>query len=389
MKDFQFQCITKIIFGRDAERHVGAETKKFSDRILLLYGGGSIKKSGLYDRVIASLKENGVTYVELGGVQPNPRLTLVHEGIRLCRENNLGFVLAVGGGSVIDTAKAIACGVKYDGDVWDLFEEKAKVGEVIPTGNILTIPATGTEAGNGTVVKNMELGLKRNVNDEKLRPQFTILNPELTMTLGKFQTACGVSDMLSHVLERYFAPEKHVEYTDRLCEATMKTIMHNGLIAYNEPDNYDARAEIMWCGTIAHNDFLQTGRTPDFASHKIDHEVNAACDCTHGASIACLFLAWCRYVYKEGLDKFVQFAVRVFDVEQNFENPEETALEGIRRLEAFYHSIGLSTHLADLGLQREDFPTIAKNCKTFAEDKVGNFKRISRDEIIKILEIAY
>lgn len=389
MKNFKFQCITKIIFGRDTENCVGEEVKRFSRNILLLYGGGSIKKSGLYDRVVASLREHDIQFTELSGVQPNPRLSLVYEGIRLCRENELDFILAVGGGSVIDTAKAIACGVKYKGDVWELFEEKAEVGEVIPTGNILTIPATGTEAGNGTVVKNMELGLKRNVNDEKLRPQFTILNPELTYTLSPHQTACGVSDMLSHVMERYFAPEKNVEYTDRLCEATMKTIIHNGLIAYKNPMDYNARAEVMWCGTIAHNDFLNTGRTPDYASHKIDHEVNAACDCTHGASIAALFLAWCKYVYKEGMDKFFQFAVRVFNVEPNYENPEETVLEGIKRLEDFYHAIGLTTHLEELGLKRSDFETIAKNCKTFAEDKVGNFKRISRDEIIKILEIAY
>ena len=389
MKNFEFQCATKIIFGKGTEKKVGEEVKKYSENILLLYGGGSIKKSGLYDRVVKSLNEEGVRFTELSGVEPNPRLSLVYKGIETCRENELDFILAVGGGSVIDTAKAIACGVRYDGDVWDMFEEKVPVGEVIPTGNILTIPATGTEAGNGTVVKNMDLKLKRNVNDEKLRPVFTILNPELTYTLSPWQTACGVSDMLSHVLERYFAPEKNVEYTDRLCEATMKTIIHNGLIACREPENYHARAELMWCGTIAHNDFLQTGRTPDFASHKIDHEVNAACDCTHGASIAALFLAWCKYVYKDGMEKFFQFAVRVFHVDPNFENPEETVLEGIGRLEEFYHKIGLSTHLEDLGLKRSDFQDIAKNCKTFSEDKVGNFKRLSRDEILKILEIAY
>lgn len=389
MKNFKFQCITKIIFGRDMENTVGEEIAGFSHNILLLYGGGSIKSNGLYDRVVESLKKNEISFVELSGVEPNPRLTLVYEGIELCRKNDLTFILAVGGGSVIDTAKAIACGVKYQGDVWELFEEKALVGEVLPTGNILTIPGAGTEAGNGTVIKNMEQGLKRNVNDEKLRPQFTILNPELTYTLSPYQTACGISDMLSHVAERYFAPEKNVEYTDRLCEATMKTIIHKGLVAYENPTDYNARAELMWCAAIAHNDFLQTGRTPDFASHKIDHEVNAVCDCTHGASIAILLLAWCKYVYKDGMDKFFQFAVRVFNVEPDFENPEGTVLEGISRLEDFYHKLGLSTHLEDLGLKREDFDRVAKNCKTFAEDKVGNFRRISREEIKKILEIAY
>lgn len=389
MKNFQFQCITKIIFGRDTQNQVGAETAAFSKNVLLHYGGGSIKKSGLYDTILTSLKEQGVTVTELSGVQPNPRISLVREGVRLCREKGIDFILAVGGGSVVDSAKAIALGVKYDGDVWELFEETGTVGEVLPIGVVLTIPASGTEAGNGTVVKNDEVGLKRNVNDEKLRPQFAIMNPELTFTLNAYQTACGVSDMLSHVLERYFAPEKNVEYTDRLCEATMKTIIHNGPIACTQPENYDARAELMWCGTIAHNDFLQTGRTPDFASHKIDHEVNVVCDCTHGASIAVLFLAWCRYVYKHGIEKFAQFAVRVFDVDPNFENLEQTALEGIARLEAFYHGIGLSTRLRDLGVEKSDFATIAKNCKTFAEDKVGNFVRISRDEMLDILEIAW
>ncbi|MBC8536910.1 iron-containing alcohol dehydrogenase [Feifania hominis] len=389
MNDFTFQCSTKIVFGRGAERCVGEETARFSKNILLHYGGGSIKRSGLYDRVMASLAGQGIHVTELGGVEPNPRLDLVYRGIELCREKNIDFILAVGGGSVIDSAKAIALGVKYPGDVWELFAETGTVGEVLPTGNILTIPASGTEAGNGTVVKNMALGLKRNVNDQKLRPQFTILNPELTLSLSPLQTACGVSDMLSHVLERYFAPEKNVEYTDRLCEATMKTIIHNGLRAVRDPGDCNARAELMWCGTVAHNDFLQTGRTPDFASHKIDHEVNAVCDCTHGASIAVLFLAWCRYVYTKHIDKFAQFAVRVFDAEMNFENPAETAREGIARLERFYHDLGLSTRLRDLGVEKSDFATIAKNCKTFAGDKVGNLEKISRDDMLDILEIAY
>ena len=389
MKDFEFQCITKIIFGKGKESLAGKEVKAFSSNILLHYGGGSIKKSGLYNRVTESLAAAGVQYTELAGVQPNPRIELVREGIEICRKNKIDFILAVGGGSVVDSAKAIACGVQFKGDVWELFEEKASVGEVIPIGVILTIPGTGTEAGNGTVVKNVEVGLKRNVNHQKLRPQFAILNPELTQTLSPFQTACGASDMLSHVIERYFAPEKNVEYTDRLCEATMKTIIRNAQLAYANPDDYNARAELMWCSTIAHNDFLHTGRTPDFASHKIDHEVNVVCDCAHGESISILLTAWCKFVYKNGIEKFAQFAVRVFDVDYDFENPDRTALEGIRRLESFYQSIGLKTHLEEIGVARSDFATIAKNCKTFAEDKVGNFVRISRSEILEILEIAF
>lgn len=389
MKNFEFQCITKLIFGTDAENQVGQEVARFSHNILLLYGGGSIKKSGLYDRVVASLKQSNINFCELSGVQPNPRLTKVYEGIELCRKNNLDFVLAVGGGSVIDTAKAIALGVKLDRDVWDLFMEEAPVGDVIPTGVVLTIPGAGTEAGNGTVIKNDAVGLKRNVNDQKLRPQFAIMNPALTCTLNKYQTACGVSDMLSHVLERYFAPEKNVDYTDRLCEATMSAIMRNGLIAVENLDDYNARAELMWCSTIAHNDFLQTGRTPDFASHKIDHEVNVVCDCSHGASIAALFLAWSKYVYKTNVDKFCQFAVRVFGIEQDYENPERTALAGIAALEEFYHKLGLPTHLRELGVKESDFAQIARNCKTFAGDKVGNFVKIDRQQMIDILKIAF
>jgi len=389
MNNFKFQCATKIVFGRGAELETGKEAAAISKNILLHFGGGSIKRSGLYNRLVKSLRETGVTLTELGGVQPNPRLDLVKEGIALCREKGIDFILAVGGGSVIDSAKAIALGVQYDGDVWELFEETGKVGEVLPTGVVLTIPASGSEAGNGTVIKNTDVGLKRNVNDEKLRPRFAILNPELTLTLNRYQTACGVSDMFSHVFERYFAPEQNVEYTDRLCEATMKTIIHNGSIACAQLDHYNARAELMWCGTIAHNDFLQAGRTPDFASHKIDHEVNVVCDCAHGASIAVLLPAWSKFVWKHGVQKFVQFAVRVFDVEPNFENPEETALEGIARLEAFYRSIGLPSHLQELGVKRENFATIAKNCKTFAGDQVGNFVKISRADMLEILELAF
>lgn len=389
MKNFEFQCITKLIFGTDTENKVGEEVARISKNALLLYGGGSIKKSGLYDRVTASLQKSNVRYCELAGVQPNPRLSKVYEGIELCRKEKLDFILAVGGGSVIDTAKAIALGVKIEGDVWDLFMETAPVGEVLPTGVVLTIPASGSESGNGTVIKNDEIGLKRNVNDQKLRPQFAILNPALTCTLNKYQTACGVSDMLSHVMERYFAPEKNVDYTDRLCEATMCSIIRNGLIAVDNLNDYDARAELMWCGTIAHNDFLQTGRTPDFASHKIDHEVNVVCDCSHGASIAALFLAWSKYVYKANIDKFCQFAVRVFGIEQDYENPEKTALEGIAALEAFYGKLGLTTHLSELGVKEADFEQISKNCKTFAGDLVGNFVKISRQQMIDILKIAY
>jgi alcohol dehydrogenase YqhD (iron-dependent ADH family) len=316
-------------FGKETEAQVGLETKKHADKVLLHYGGGSIKQSGLYDIIIQSLKDAGVGYVELSGVQANPRLSLVYEGIKICREEYISFILAVGGGSVIDSAKAISVGVPYDGDVWDFYTGQAKVDKALPIGTVLTIPAAGSESSPSSVITNEDGWYKRGLSSEHIRPVFSILNPELTYTLPDYQTACGAADIMAHIMERYFTNVKSVELTDRLCEATLKTMINNVPKVLLNPLSYSARAEIMWAGTIAHNDLLGTGRAGDWASHDIEHELSAIYDIAHGAGLAIIFPAWMSYVYKQDISRFAQFAARVWDVEYNAFNPEETALKGI------------------------------------------------------------
>ncbi len=338
MENFEFQNETKIIFGKDTELKVGFEVSKYSKKVLLHYGGGSIKKTGLYDKVVLSLKDNDIDFIELSGVRPNPRLGLVKEGIEKCREENVNFILAVGGGSVIDSAKAIAAGVNYQGNVWDLYEGKGELEEVIPIGVILTIPATGSETSDASIITNEEGWYKRAFADNSLRPKFAILNPELTYTLPSYQTAAGGVDIMSHVFERYFTNTKNVDLTDKLCEAVLKTMINNLPIALEEPDNYAARAEIMWSGTIAHNGLLGTGRIEDWGgSHMIAHEISGIYDLAHGgAALSIVFPAWMKYVYLSNLDKFVQYASRVWNLDVNFENIARTALEGIELTEDFF-----------------------------------------------------
>lgn len=348
MLDFTFSNVTKIVFGRGAEERAGKEAALWGKKVLLHYGGGHIVRTGLKDRVVDSLKEAGLEIVELGGAQPNPRLSLVREGIELARKEQVDLILAVGGGSAIDSAKAIAIGVPYDGDVWDFYAGKAKAEESLPLGVVLTIPAAGSESSPSSVITNEDGWLKVGYGALVMRPKFALLNPELTFTLPAYQTACGVSDMMAHIMERYFTNEEDVGFSDHLCEAAMRSIIQEAPIAIAEPENYGARANIMWAGTIAHNDLLGMGRSEDWASHNIEHELSAIYDIAHGAGLSIVFPAWMKYVYKQNPERFVQFAVRVFGVEQDFHNPERTILEGIRRLEDFFHRIGLSTKLHDL-----------------------------------------
>ncbi|WP_096154257.1 iron-containing alcohol dehydrogenase [Bacillus sp. FJAT-45066] len=386
MNDFIFQNSTKIIFGKNTENQVGIETSQFSKKVLLHYGGGSIKKSGLYDKVIQKLQEQNIEVFELGGVKPNPRVSLVREGVSICKENDIAFILAVGGGSVIDSAKAIAAGANYDGDVWDFFSGEAEVTDCIPLGVVLTIPAAGSETSSGTVITNEEGWLKRSALHPSMRPKFAILNPELTYTLPAYQTACGITDMMSHILERYFTTDKNVDLTDRLCEATLKSIIKNGPIVLEEPINYDARAEIMWAGTIAHNDILGTGRTGDWASHDIEHEISGIYDIAHGAGLAIIFPAWMKYVYKHDLNRFVQYANRVWDVEVDLHNLEHTAIEGIKRTEQFFQSIGMPITLNEAKIGDEHFREMAK--KATERWPLGNFKKLHEEDVYEIYQLA-
>ena len=388
MENFVFQNPTKIIFGKATEHQVGKETSRYSKKILLHYGGGTIKRTGLYQRVITALKEAGVEYLELAGVKPNPRLSLVREGIQICRAHRIDFILALGGGSVIDSAKAIAMGVPYVGDVWDFFTGKANLQEALPVGTILTIPAAGSEASTASVITNEDGWYKRGFNSDLIYPRFSILNPELAFTLPKYQVACGVSDIMAHVMERYFTNTPKVELMDRLCESTLKTIINNASLVLEQPDNYDAWAEIMWAGTVAHNNLLNTGRIGDWASHDIEHEVSAIYDVAHGAGLAVIFPAWMKHVYQHDLNRFAQYAVRVWNVDYSFGSPERTAREGINRLENFYQAMGLAITLKDMDITDDRLAEMASKCTNDGQSTVGNFIKLGCSGVLNILKLA-
>lgn len=388
MEDFVFQNTVKIIFGKETEKKASFEIKKSRGRnVLLHYGGGSIKKTGLYDRVVQSLKENGLKFKELGGVMPNPGLSIVRKGIKLCKENKIDFILAVGGGSVIDSAKAISIGCKYDGDVWDFFEGKSKPESGIPIGVILTIPAAGSESSVVTVITNEDGLIKRGFHSEIFLPEFAVLNPELTLSLPLFQIACGAADILSHTFERYFTPTKNRDLTDRLCEGLMLSVIKNAkqVLSKEKPD-YDSMAELMWASTIAHNGILGTGRIEDWGTHKLGHELSALFGITHGASLSIMFPAWMKYIYKNNLDIFVQFAQRIFSVKSDSLSKEETALKGIEQLEEFYKEMRLPVRLSDIEIDLGKIDEMAK--KVVSRGPVGNLVKLEKDDVIKIYELA-
>ncbi|HWQ89018.1 MAG TPA: iron-containing alcohol dehydrogenase [Desulfitobacteriaceae bacterium] len=388
MQNFEYLSPTKIIFGQGSELRAGAESARFGKKILLLYGQGNIKVSGLYDKIVDSLLNEGVEFVELGGVQPNPRLSLVEKGIKICREQEIGFILAVGGGSVVDTAKAIGIGVPYQGKVWDFYSDKALPNESLPTGAVITLAAAGSETSKSSVITNEDGWFKRGLNSDITRPKFALLNPELTFTLPSYQTACGSVDIMVHVLERYFTDEKNVDLTDRLCEATLCSVLKYAPLALRCPDDFPARAEIMWAAAIAHSDFLGLGRLGDWASHKIEHELSAIYDVAHGAGLAVIFPAWMKYVCRHNIPRFAQFAQRVFRVEPDLEFPENTALEGIKYLEGFFREMGMPTRLKDLNIGDERLGEMADKCRRTPAGITGNFVELKRNDVLNILQLA-
>ncbi len=388
MEDFVFACGTKIIFGKGKETEVGREVKKHSSRIMLVIGGGTVKRSGLYDRVVKSLKEAGVDYVEFAGVQPNPRLALAHKGVEIARKEKLDFILAVGGGSVIDTAKAIALGVPYQGDLWDFYTRKAVPEKALPVASVLTIPAAGSEMSIFSVISDEASGRKIGLGVDVLRPVFAIMNPELSYTLPAYQTAAGCVDIMLHTTERYFTNTPDVDFTDRMAEALLKTMVDKSRQVMKDPTNYALRAEIMWAGAISHNGFLETGKQTDFASHAIEHELSAAYDVTHGAGLAVVFPAWCKYVYKHNLPRFVQFAVRVMNVEQDYFHPERTALAGIEAVERLFKDIGMPTRLADMGIDYQRIEEMADKCTKGDTIKVGKFLPLGKRDIVEIYKLC-
>ena len=387
MNNFTFYSPTQFVFGRDSELETGRCVKRFGgSRVLIHYGGGSVVKSGLLARVKASLESEGLFFVELGGVHPNPLSGLVYEGIALARRENVDFILAVGGGSAIDSAKAIAAGVPYDGDFWDFYVDKT-IEQAVPVGTVLTIAAAGSEGSGDSVITHENGMLKRGAGADVLRPKFSVLNPALTTTLPPYQTACGAVDIMAHVMERYFTQTKDVEITDRLCEAVLLTMIKEAPRAIAEPENYEARANIMWAGMVAHNNIVGVGRSQDWSSHIIEHELSALYDCAHGAGLAVVFPAWMRYVYKADVERFTQFVVRVLGVEMDYFYPEKSILEGIEKLKNFFRSLGMPVSFGELGAKAEDIPALADKVP-YGDGVIGGFVELDREAVEAIYRLA-
>lgn len=389
MDNFMFYSPTCFVFGKDTENQAGALVRRFGGtRVLIHYGGGSAVRSGLIDRVQASLKAEGLPCFLLGGVKPNPRSGLVYEGINLCRKEKIDFILAVGGGSSIDSAKAIAAGTVYDGDFWDFYSGK-RIEEALPVGTVLTIAAAGSEGSPDSVITREDGMFKRGASGDAIRPKFSILNPALTQTLPAFQTAAGITDIMAHLYERYLTNTKEVEVTDRLIEALLLTMIHEGPRVIANPDNYEARANIMWAGMMAHNNSCGVGRSQDWNSHNIEHELSALYDCAHGAGLAVTLPAVFAYVMKHDVMRFAQVAVRVWGCQMDFANPEATAREGIKKLQQFFISIGMPRNFAELGAKEEDIPALVKSL-CWGDGRQGNisgFVTLNEDDCAKIYQL--
>lgn len=350
MQNFTQYTPTEIIFGKDTELQAGACVKKWGgSKVLIVYGGGSVVRSGLLDRVEMSLTKAGITYMKLGGVQPNPRLSLAEEGVNLAVKEQVNFILAVGGGSVIDTAKGIAHGAaRPECKLWDLWMKKEPLGNSLPVGCILTIPAAGSEMSDSAVLTNTEIGKKAGLSTDLNRPRFAILNPELAFTLPKYQIACGITDIMMHTMERYFIPESHCQMTDEIAEGLLRTVVENGRKVMDNPYDYDAMSEVMWCGSLSHNGITGLGRDKDFSVHKFGHALGAKFDYAHGATLACVWEAWANYLYLYDVDRFARYAEKVWGV--NCEDKKQAAEEGIRRTVEYFREIGMPTNLKEIGI---------------------------------------
>lgn len=387
--NFQYYAPTNVVFGRDAQYQVGALVKETgAKKVLIHYGGKSAEASGLLDQVKHSLDDCEIAYVTLGGVVPNPHIGKVYEGIAICKEENVDFILAVGGGSVIDSAKAIAYGIANDGDVWELYEHTAQATACAPVGVVLTIAAAGSETSCGSVITNEKTGKKRAYDNNLARPKFAVLNPELTMTLPDYQTQSGCVDMLMHTMERYFTNGGNMEITDSIAEGVMRTIIKYAQILHSDPRNYDARAEIMWAGSVAHNDLTGCGSIGDWSCHQLEHELGGMFDVTHGAGLAAVWGSWARYVYKDCMHRFVNFAVNVMGVEHT--DNETTALKGIEAVEDFYRSISMPTNLRELGVDPTDeqIKAMAKSCLIACGGSQGSAKVLYEADMIQIYRNA-
>ena len=371
MRDFVYYAPTEVVFGKESEEQVAGLVKKYGGhKVLVHYGGRSAKKSGLLDKIFALLRQGGVDFVELGGVVPNPRLSLVQKGIDLCRKEKVDFILAVGGGSVIDSSKAIACGVPFDGNVWDIYMGKAEPASYLPVASVLTIPAAGSEMSDASVITNEDGDVKVGYSNPMSRPKFAIMNPVRTFTLPPYQTAAGVTDMMMHTMERYFSPEDDMDLTDALAEAVLRSMKENVYKVLADPEDYRARAQIMWGGSVAHNDLTGCGMTGDWATHQP---------------------SWARYVLKVNVSRFVRFAVNVMDVPNDFTDPEGTALKGIEAMERFYHSIGMPVNIHELigrDITDDEIKEMVRKCSREGTLPQGTFKVLYPDDMEAIYRMA-
>lgn len=391
MNPFTYYTPTKVVFGKNTESQVGKLVKEQNcKKVLLHYGSGSVKRTGLLDRIKASLDAEGISYIELGGVVPNPRLSLVYKGIDLCQREGVDFILAVGGGSVIDSSKAIGYGVTNEGDVWDFYDKKRQATACLPLGTVLTIAAAGSEMSDSSVITKEEGWIKRGYSSNYCRCKFAVMNPELTMTLPDYQTASGCTDIMMHTMERYFNQSDNMELTDGIAEALMRTVMKHAVILRDDPTNYESRAEIMWAGSLSHNGLTGCGTDGgDWATHRLEHELGGLFDVAHGAGLAAVWGSWARYVHSERPDRFVKFAVNVMGVAPKASD-EETIEAGICAVEEFYRSIHMPTSIAELGIQvtDEQIAELAHKCSIAAGDRLGKIKVLRESDMAEIYRMA-
>lgn len=394
MENFVFNSTTRVIFGRGTENNVGEEIKSWGGKkVLVHYGSESARKSQLLDRVEQSLKNAGLEYVLLGGVVPNPHIGKAREGIQLCKEHDLDFILAVGGGSVIDSAKAIAYGVKYQGDVWEIYDRRPQypIEDALPVGSIVTIAAAGSETSSSSVLTDETTLLKRGYKSELSRPKFAIMNPELTFTLPRYQTVCGIVDIMMHTFERFFTPRAHNHMSDLIAVAVLRNVIDNGRLVLEKPQDYQVRSEILWASNLSHNDLTGLGQKEDWATHQIEHELGGMFNVAHGAGLAAVWGSWARYVYREDVMRFVEYASQVWDVPVNYENYEETALAGIKITEQYFRSLDMPVSIPQLlgrQITEEEIEQLSSSCVHFGRRTIGSFKVLDKEDVKIIYHMA-
>ena len=392
MEQFSYYTPTKVIFGKGVQSQVGEVIRSYGfKKILLHYGSGSIKRSGLYDQIVASLNESSIEFVELGGVQPNPKLSLSRKAAQLCIDEQVEMILAVGGGSVLDSSKSAAAGAANRCDPWEFSSGTRKLTKSLPVGAVLTISAAGSEMSNSCVITNEDGWLKRGFGSDLNRPIFALMNPELTYTVSKYQTACGITDIMMHTLERYFCMNGDVALTDRLAEGLLKSVIEAGSIAIENPEDYEARATLMWASSLSHNGLTGNGRDYMMRCHQIEHELSGMYDrIAHGAGLAVIFPAWAKYIYKneKALPRFCQYATRVWGIEMDFEHPERTALKGIEATENYFKSIGMPVRLSELDVDDSKLEEMAEKCTFFGKRVLKDYMPLDTKEIIDIYKLA-